>query len=91
MANLPYYGNVQVPSILVVDGTEGVASVQTKGNSVVMYNGVAFINGEYNKAQVYNVQGMVVAEATEGNIDLNGVPAGVYIVNVDGQSFKVVK
>ena len=91
MANLPYYGIVQVPSILVVDGTEGVASVQTKGNSVVMYNGVAFINGEYNKAQVYNVQGMVVAEATEGNIDLNGVPAGVYIVNVDGQSFKVVK
>lgn len=91
MAQLEYFGVMQVPAILILNETEGVANIQAQDNNVVMYGGVAFISGAYNKAQVYNVQGVVVAEATEGNIDLNNVPAGVYIVNVDGKSFKVVK
>ena len=82
---------VQVPAVLIVDGTEGVEAVKSQANNVVMANGWAFIDGEYNEARVYNMQGVLVAEATEGNIDLNSVPAGVYIVNVDGKSFKVVK
>ena len=84
-------GAIQVPSVLVVDGTEGVGTIKGDENSVNMHAGWAFIDGEYNNARVYNMQGVIVAEATEGNIDLNNVPAGVYIVNVDGQSFKVVK
>lgn len=84
-------GMIQIPAVLVVDGTEGVETVKGNNNKVFMANGWAFINGEYNEARVYNMQGVAVAEATEGNIDLNSVPAGVYIVNVDGKSFKVVK
>lgn len=82
---------IQVPAVLIVDGTEGVEAVKSQANNVVMANGWAFIDGEYNEARVYNMQGVLVAEAAEGNIDLNSVPAGVYIVNVDGKSFKVVK
>lgn len=84
-------GSIQIPAVLVTDGTEGVNTVKGETNSVVMAGGWAFINGEYNNARVYNIQGVLVAEATEGNIDLNNVPAGIYVVNVDGQSFKVVK
>ncbi len=84
-------GAIQIPAVLVANGTEGVETVKGESNSVTMLSGWAFINGEYNNARVYNMQGVLVAEANEGNIDLNNVPAGVYIVNVDGQSFKVVK
>lgn len=82
---------IQTPAVLILDGTEGVETVKNNNNSVVMANGWAFINGEYNEARVYNVQGVLVAEATEGNIDMNNLPAGIYVVNVDGKSFKVVK
>lgn len=84
-------GAIQTPAVLVVDGTDGVNTVKGDANEVYMAAGWAFINGNYNNARVYNVQGVLVAEATEGNIDLNQVPAGVYIINVDGKSFKVVK
>ncbi len=84
-------GAIQIPAVLVANGTEGIDQVKGEANSVTMYSGWAFINGAYNNARVYNMQGVLVAEANEGNIDLNNAPAGVYIVNVDGQSFKVVK
>ena len=84
-------GAIQIPAVLVANGTEGIEQVKGEANSVTMYSGWAFINGAYNNARVYNMQGVLVAEANEGNIDLNNAPAGVYIVNVDGQSFKVVK
>ena len=82
---------LQIPAVLIVDGTEGVNTVKGDSNKVFMASGWAFIEGAYNEARVYNMQGVLVAEATEGNIDLNNVPAGVYVVSVDGQSFKVVK
>lgn len=82
---------IQVPAILVLDGTEGVNAVKNENIDVVMANGWAFISGDYNQAHVYNVQGVLVAESAEGNIDMNNLPAGIYIVSVDGQSFKVAK
>lgn len=84
-------GQITVPGVLVLDGTDGVEAVKGDVTSVRMFAGYAFIDGAYENAVVYNMQGAVVAQATEGNIDLNNVPAGVYVVNVDGQSFKVVK
>ncbi len=92
LANFSAFGaSLQIPAVLVTNGTEGVEAVKGADCNVVMMNGVAMISGEYNNARVYNMQGVLVAEANEGNIDLNNVPAGVYIINVDGQSFKVVK
>lgn len=84
-------GAIQTPAVLVTNGTEGVNTVKNNDNSVYVAAGWAFINGDYNQARVFNMQGVLVAEATEGNIDLNQLPAGVYVVNVDGKSFKVVK
>lgn len=84
-------GLLQIPAVLVIDGINSVNTVKGDVNKVFMASGWAFIEGEYKEARVYNMQGVIVAESTEGNIDLNSVPAGVYIVNVDGKSFKVVK
>lgn len=83
--------SINIPGVLVLGAPASVDAVKGEANDVFMYAGYAFIEGAYNNAVVYNVQGMVVAEATEGNIDLNNQPAGVYVVNVDGKSFKVVK
>ena len=83
--------SLQIPAVLVTNGTEGVNTIEVNNNNVYVNNGTAYISGEYNKATVYNVQGVVVAEAYEGNIDLNNLPAGVYIVTVDGDSYKVVR
>lgn len=85
------FGPLQIPAILVTGETGDVKSIKNNKNTVVMTNGCVYINGEYNNARVYNMQGVLAAEATQGNIDLNQVPAGIYIVNVDGNSFKVVK
>ncbi|MBQ2980377.1 MAG: T9SS type A sorting domain-containing protein [Bacteroidaceae bacterium] len=91
MVSYSAFGGVQSPAVLVIGESDAVETIEKDANEVAMYNGWAFISGAYNEARVYNMQGVVVAEANEGNIDLTNVPAGVYIVNVDGASFKVVK
>ena len=86
-------GSIQVPAVLVTNPreTDAVEVVEGNNNTVYVASGWAFIGGEYNNARVYNVQGTLVAEATEGNIDMNNLPAGVYVVCVDGVAHKVVK
>lgn len=50
--------------------------------------GVLNIVGDYTSAEVYNLQGRVVALANE-ETTLN-IPAGIYVVRVDGVAYKVV-
>lgn len=50
-------------------------------------NGVINIDGDYSIAEVYDLQGRMSATASgETSID---VPAGIYVVRVDGSAFKV--
>lgn len=86
-------GSIQVPAVLVTNPkeTDAVETVKGNNNKVYIASGWAFIDGEYNTARVYNVQGALVAEATEGNIDMNNLPAGVYVISIDGVAHKVVK
>ena len=84
-------GSIQIPAVLDTNPSAAVVGVKDGANRVFMTSGWAFIEGDYNNARVYNVQGVLVAEATEGNIDMNNLPAGVYVICVDGVAYKVVK
>ena len=55
-----------------------------------------FVNGEYDKATIYNAAGAVVAEGRQGKaFNMAGKAAGTYIVKVDTangmKTFKVAK
>ena len=47
------------------------------------------IYGEFNQAALYNLQGMRVATVNSAVVDLSGLAGGVYILNIDGKSFKL--
>lgn len=66
-----------------VSGVEEIAG-DAIANTVKVYggNGEIIIDGEYNNAEVYSISGQKFAT-------LN-VPAGLYIVNVDGNVSKVI-
>jgi len=50
-------------------------------------NGLINIDGDYSSAEVYDLQGRMTATA-DGNSSIE-VPAGIYIVKVDGLTYKV--
>lgn len=83
-------GNATVavpPHSFAVFATSNVSDVEEIGDgisaNVNVYggNGEIVIEGEYNTAEVYDLQGRKA-------LGLN-VPAGMYVVNVDGATFKV--
>lgn len=52
------------------------------------------ICGTYTQASIYNAGGQSVGQLSAGSssaFDASGLPAGIYIVRIDSQSFKVVK
>lgn len=84
-------GAVPIPYVLVMGESGAVLSTKGDTNVVIMHNNTLLISGEYDKALVYNMQGMCVAESNEGNIDMNNAPAGIYVVKVDNATYKVIK
>ena len=80
-------GTVTVPSngyVVIVrqnmSGIDGVATDAVKTEVYAVGNQI-IINGDYRNAEVYNTAGL--------RFDSLTVPAGIYIVRVDGQTFKV--
>lgn len=81
--------SVKVPAnSFAVFATKSVAGVEDvisdiAGNGVMVYGaeGRIVIEGEYNNAEVYNIQGRLMG-STE-------VAPGIYIVRVDGNTYKV--
>ncbi len=81
-------GTVTVPSngyVVIVrqnmSGIDGVATDAVKTEVYAVGNHI-IINGDYRNAEVYNTAGL--------RFDSLIVPTGIYIVRVDGQTFKVV-
>lgn len=60
------------------------ASIAINGNMLTIF-------GHFNNAVLYNLQGIAVAKANSAMIDLGALEAGVYILNVDGKSFKIAR
>jgi hypothetical protein len=63
-----------------MSGIDGVATDTVKTEVYAVGNQI-IINGDYHNAEVYNTAGL--------RFDSLTVPAGIYIVRVDGQTFKV--
>lgn len=58
------------------------AQISLSGRTLTIY-------GEFNQAALYNLQGMRVATVNSAVVDLSGLAGGVYILNIDGKSFKL--
>lgn len=69
----------------------GIDSVVDSASKAVAVRGVAGaieLAGDYNRAEVFSISGMKVAEASV--VSTIEVPAGIYIVRVDGTAKKVI-
>ena len=70
----------------------GIGSISTDSN--IVWDGTTLsLNGLQGKVQVYQPSGALVASesADAERINLSRLSKGVYVVNVNGQSFKIVK
>ena len=71
---------------------EGIGSV---AQASVTFNGqVLSFSGTADKVDIYTVSGALVASGRQldgSAISLADMPDGVYVVRIDGQSFKVIK
>ncbi|MBR3530459.1 MAG: T9SS type A sorting domain-containing protein [Bacteroidaceae bacterium] len=70
----------------------GIGSISTDSN--ITWDGTTLsLNGLQGKVQVYQPSGALVASesADAERINLSRLSKGVYVVNVNGQSFKIVK
>jgi len=86
-------GFIQINSLKVCLKSEfdGVADVAIDGakTSIALNGRTLTIFGEFNAATLYNMQGAAVATATSSTMNLEGLTSGVYVLSVDGQSFKI--
>lgn len=73
-------GEYNAVSDIAVDNAE--ASISLNGRTLAIF-------GEFSSAVLYNLQGAAVAAATSPVMNLDGINAGVYVLNVDGKSFKI--
>ena len=88
-----YSGYFQTNGIFVgVKGEyNGVNDVTMDSDVNISLNGRSLaIFGEFKSAELFNLQGMAVAKASAPVMNLEGLNAGVYILNIDGKSFKIV-
>lgn len=76
------------------DATSGIADVIAADRLSVctLGNGLFSVNGAQAEATVYNLSGNVVKVVPANDvIDLSSLAKGVYIINVDGEAYKVIK
>lgn len=87
--------SISVPAhCFAVFSTDNVSNVEeiesdfeTPAVNVYGGDGAININGDYTSAEIYNLQGQMNAVAN-GSTSID-VPAGIYVVKVDGVTFKV--
>ena len=57
--------------------------------SVSSADGSIMISGGHTSATVYNISGIAVAHSGSSESAIIPVEAGIYVVNVDGNTYKV--
>lgn len=86
-------GFLQLNGIYIGEKGEynGVADIATDTAAATFsLNGHTLtIFGHFGSAAIYNLQGTKVATATSAIVDLSGLTSGIYILSVDGRSFKI--
>lgn len=71
----------------LADATSGLANMAAA--DITYENGI-ILNANGEQLRVYNAAGQLVAEGTR-NIDMNTFAAGVYVINAQQTTFKIVK
>lgn len=71
----------------------GIGSSVTENNAPYISGNVLYLNGNGQFVQIFNINGQSVLKITpNGNaINIDGLSSGIYIVNIDGKAFKIVK
>lgn len=86
-----FYHYVQLGSITVDDATSGVELVDAEQVNVVRIGNEIIINGNYNNAALYTATGMRLQTVSGDRISLGHLSEGLYVLVVDGKSFKFLK
>lgn len=87
-----YYSYLQLGGLTIDEGkAAGIEDVTaTAPANTISFNGeILTINGEFANAALYNINGARVMTIDTANTLLSGLAAGLYILNVDGRSFKL--
>lgn len=87
------YGYMQLGAFTVGDKSLGVISVAGDSEAVKLtrVGDDIVIDGDFNNAALFNISGAKVADVRTNVVSLSELPAGVYILNVDGCSIKVAR
>lgn len=88
-----YSSYVQVGSFTISDGVAGIDYVHTSDGALrFTRNGDNItINGDFKAAAVYSINGAKVMGVNNASFSISNLVTGVYVLNVDGHSFKFVK
>lgn len=89
----PEHAFLQINGIYVGEkgefsGVEDILASYEKVNISLSGKTLAIIGG-FRSAVLYDLSGRKVLSTTSALVDLNNLPAGVYVLNVDGNSFKI--
>ncbi len=79
--------NAGTVSAATMAGIEDVAADASAAAHAIAGAGFITIAGDYNSAAAYNLAGVKVADFANATVSL---PAGIYIVNIDGAAAKVI-
>ena len=81
----------QINNIHIGDPGSGVTDVDAVGENVKLSvnNKVVAIFGDFRQADVYDMSGRKVVSTSSAFIDMNNFAGGVYVIVVDGRSFKL--
>lgn len=89
--NEQYYSYIQLGSINIDNSTNSISAITgDNGEANVRFDGSnLLIDGKFNTAALYSINGTKVADIKGGSMSLSGLNAGIYILNVDGKAFKL--
>ncbi len=76
--NLGFYGDIEYNS--------GITEVATDGNAYLVTDGSILTikaAGEIKNIELFNLQGIKVAQSSTDNIEIETLPAGLYIVKAE--------
>ena len=82
---------LQINEIIVGDASSGVAEIEATGKNVKLHvnNKVISVIGDFRQADVYDLSGRKVVTSSSASIDMTDFADGVYVLVIDGRSFKL--
>lgn len=89
-----YVSYLQIANILVDTSSAIAAAVTEVDNetfSVSIGRDLIKVEGNYSHGAVYNMAGVKVCDLNGSETDITSLPGGVYLVTIDGSTYKVAR